>query len=255
MFPQFGDDMIGGFLNAHEALAQKRRNMVPYHIGRLSQDGFLPMNAVSSQVPATRATPADQATQAFDNPPPPPPPQAAEPMFEDIESGGELAQSNAQRSIGNTFMQGAGSAAADVGAGVVHGLTYGVAAGSAAVAKGVFRGLAHFATGTNPLSVDDYDDDEELIPDEPLRVLPRAKAQSRSSGSQESMSPYPYPFDVAPYNGTGAYAISINDEVEAPAAAAAAAIPRNRLAQRDTQLARDTMAGLGPNVGRGQRRR
>ena len=41
-FPQFGDDVIGGYLNAHAALAEKRRNMVPFHIGRLQQDGLVP---------------------------------------------------------------------------------------------------------------------------------------------------------------------------------------------------------------------
>ena len=35
--------MIGGYLNAHAALAGKRRNMVPFHIGRLAQDGLLPL--------------------------------------------------------------------------------------------------------------------------------------------------------------------------------------------------------------------
>ena len=56
-FPQFGDDAIGGYLNAHAALAEKRRNMVPYHIGRLAQDGFVPLNALPSQVPASPHNP------------------------------------------------------------------------------------------------------------------------------------------------------------------------------------------------------
>ena len=65
-FPQFGDDMISGFLNAHDALAQKRRNMVPFHIGRLAEDGFLPMNHVGSHVPASSpANQEDDATEAF----------------------------------------------------------------------------------------------------------------------------------------------------------------------------------------------
>ena len=63
-FPQFGDDMIGGFLNAHDALAQKRRNMVPFHIGRLAEDGFLPMH-VRSHASAPSANPENQATEAL----------------------------------------------------------------------------------------------------------------------------------------------------------------------------------------------
>ena len=63
-FPQFGDDVVGGFLNAHDALAQKRRNMVPFHIGRLAEDGFLPMH-VRSHALAPSANPEDQATEAL----------------------------------------------------------------------------------------------------------------------------------------------------------------------------------------------
>ena len=59
-FPQFGDDMVGGYLNAHAALAAKRRNLVPYHIGRLAEDGFVPLNPLPSQVPASPANPEDR---------------------------------------------------------------------------------------------------------------------------------------------------------------------------------------------------
>ena len=108
-FPQFGDDAIGGYLNAHAALAEKRRNMVPYHIGRLAQDGFVPLNALPSQVPASPHNPEDQATQAFDHPSPP----AAEPIFEDPQSDNELVELHRPHppasSLGNTFMNGANS--------------------------------------------------------------------------------------------------------------------------------------------------
>ena len=56
-FPQFGDDVIGGYLNAHAALAEKRRNMVPFHIGRLQQDGLVPLNHMETQTPAPRPDP------------------------------------------------------------------------------------------------------------------------------------------------------------------------------------------------------
>jgi hypothetical protein len=253
-FPQFGDDVIGGYLNAHAALAEKRRNMMPFHIGRLAQDGFLPLNHLPSQVPAAPANPEDQATRAFDRPPPP----AAEPVFEDPQSDNE-AQVHAPPSggLGSTFMQGANSTLANMGAGVVHGITYVAGVGTAAAAKGIVRGLGHLATGVNPASVAS-DDEEEMIPDKPARAYPKAKAQSRSSGSRESPSPYPYPaqpFDVGPYNGTGAHAITISSDEEAPGPAAAAARPRNPVRRSDVELARQTLGGLGQNFGRGHRNR
>jgi len=117
-FPQFGDDAIGGYLNAHAALAEKRRNMVPYHIGRLAQDGSVPLNALPSQVPASPHNPEDQATQAFDHPPPPPPP-APELVFEDAKSDDELAELHRPHppasTLGNTFMNGANSTLANRG--------------------------------------------------------------------------------------------------------------------------------------------
>ena len=102
------------------------------------------------------------------------------------------------------------------------------------------------------------DDEEELVPDKPVKAHPKAKAQSRSSGSHESHSPYPFPakpFDVGPYNGTGAHAISISDEEEeAPGPAAAARRPRNSVRKSDVELARQTLGGMGTNVGREHRR-
>ena len=262
-FPQFGDDMIGGYLDAHAALAEKRRNMMPYHIGRLAEDGFLPMNHIGSHVPATRHNPQDQATQAYDHPsPPPPPPSDAEPVFEDAEDGNELVEYHAPHppanSLSNTFMNGANSTLADVSSGVAHGLTYLTAAATVGAVKGVLRGLSRYATGENQNSFQS-DDEEELVPDKKdvkIHIYPKAKAQFRSSGSHESPSQYPWParfVDAAPYNGTGRYAIPIEDEVrEAPGRAAAGGRPIRR---SDVKLANETLAGMGPNVGRGHRRR
>ncbi len=267
-FPQFGDDMIGGYLDAHAALAAKRRNMMPFHIGQLAEDGFLPLNHIGTRVPATHHNPEDQATQAYDHPsPPPPPPSDAEPVFEDAEGGNELVEYHSPQppasSLSNTFMNGASSTLADVSSGVAHGLTYLTAAATVGAAKGVFRGLSHFATGENPNSFPS-DDEEELVPDKKdvkVHIYPKAKAQSRSRGSQESPYPYPFsssrtPIDVAPYNGTGAYAITISDEEEeAPGPAAAARRPRNSIRRSDVELARQALGGMGPDAGRGRRRR
>jgi len=258
-FPQFGDDAIGGYLNAHAALAEKRRNMVPYHIGRLAQDGFVPLNALPSQVPESPANPEDQATQAFDRPPPP----APEPVFEDAKSDNELAELHRPHppasTLGNTFMNGANSTLANMGAGVVHGITYVAGVGTAAAAKGLVRGLGHLATGVNPLSVAS-DDEEELVPDKPVRAYPKAKAQSRSSGSHEKPSPHPWPapfVDPARYNGTGPHEIYIgSSEEEAPGPAAAARRPRNPVSKSAAKLANETLGGLGQNnYGRGRRNR
>ena len=81
-------------------------------------------------------------------------------------------------------MNGANSTLANMGAGVVHGITYVAGKGTAAAAKGLVRGLGHLATGVNPLVASD--DEEELVPDKPVRAYPKAKAQSRSSGSHEN---------------------------------------------------------------------
>ena len=69
-FPQFGDDVIGGYLNAHAALAEKRRNMVPFHIGRLQEDGLVPMN-METHTPTPRRDPEGELID--DRPPAPPP--------------------------------------------------------------------------------------------------------------------------------------------------------------------------------------
>ena len=92
-----------------------------------------------------------------------------------------------------------------------------------------------------------------------IHIYPKAKAQSRSSGSHERPTQYAWParfVDAAPYNGTGAYAIPIEDEEEeAPRRRAVTGRPRNSIRQSDVNRANETLAGMGPNVGRGHRRR
>ena len=225
----------------------------------------MPLNALPSQVPASPHNPEDQATQAFDHPPPPPPPPAAEPVFEDAKSDDELAELHRPHppasTLGNTFMNGANSTLANMGAGVVHGITYVAGVGTAAAAKGLVRGLGHLATGVNPLSVAS-DDEEELVPDKPVRAYPKAKAQSRSSGSHDKPSPHPWPapfVDPAPHNGTGPHEIYIGsseEEAPGPAAAARRRRPRNSVRKSDLELANETLGGLGQNsYGRGRRNR
>ena len=131
------------------------------------------------------------------------------------------------------------------------------ATGATAVVKGVANGLSHFATGVNPLSVPYNDEDEIDQSPEPLKPLPKAKAQASSfwggsSGSQEKPKPHAFParpfMDVRPYNG-GVFDVS--SEEEAPGPAAAARRPRNRggLANRDLRFARETV-DADPHLGR-----
>ena len=91
---------------------------------------------------------------------------------------GEIPVANSNgilSAISNGASNGANSFAADLGAGVIHSLAYGAAVGTTAVVKGGFRALQHLATGTNPLSIPDAEEEEERSP-EPLRVHPTAKA-------------------------------------------------------------------------------
>ena len=142
---------------------------------------------------------------------------------------------------------GANSLAASLGAGAVHAVTYIGAAGATAVVKSIANGLFHYATGVNPLSVPDDDEEEPDQSAEPLRPFPKAKAKSKPS-------PHPFPaparpfVDIRPYNG-GVFDVS--SEEEAPGPAAAARRPRNRggLANRDLKFARETLAA-DPTLGR-----
>ena len=129
------------------------------------------------------------------------------------------------------------------------------AAGATAVAKGFVNGLSHFATGVNPLAVADNDDEEIDQSPEPLKPLPKAKAQASSywggsSGSQEKSKPYPFPaqpfVDVRPFNG-GVFDVSSEEEARPAAAAAAAPLrpPSRLVSKKDTQHAKDTIAAMG----------
>ena len=252
-FPQFGDDVVGGYLNAHAALAEKRRNMVPFHIGRLAQDGFLPLNHLPSQVPASPANPEDQATQAFDGfdrPTPSAPPghgtQEHGPISPqpeqhyigdaaDADDGGDLDVPQASRS--GRLLSGvarlAGNGALSLGGLLVKG-----------VARGAMTAV-DLAAGVNHMVVPP--EDRPHIEDEPVQgswFYPGPKKPQRKF------------VDASPYNGTGDHAIPISsDEEEAPGPAAAARRPRNSVRKSDVELARQTLGGLGPNFGRGHRNR
>ena len=225
-----------------------------------------------------RRDPEDDAVDGFDRPspsaPPPPPetrrlqaPQTHSPEHFDIgydtaEDVEMPANSNGIISaISNGASGGANSLVADLGAGAVHALAYGAAAGTAAVVKGSFRAIKHLATGTNPLSVADDEEEEERAA-EPMSAHPKAKAQAKSSwfggssGSQDKPSPPPYPAQwsheaVSAYNGV--HEVNSSGE-EAPGPAAAARRPRNRggLANRDLRFARETLAA-DPTLGRRRR--
>ena len=248
-FPQLGDDTIGGYLNAHAALAEKRRNMVPYHIGRLAQDGFVPLNALPSQVPESPANPEDQATQAFDRPPPPahgtqepgPISPAPEQHYIGDAGGADGEESDVpQASRSGRFLSGvarfAGNGALSLGGLLVKG-----------VARGAMNAV-DLAAGVNHAVVPP--EDRPHIEEEPVQ------------GSWFYPGPKkPRKFvDVAPYNGTGDHAIPISsdEEEEAPGPAAAARRPRNSVRKGDLELARQSLGGLGlndlNNYGRGRRR-
>ena len=252
-FPQLGDDTIGGYLNAHAALAEKRRNMMPYHIGRLAQDGFLPLNALPSQVPASPHNPEDQATQAFDGFDRPPP---SAPPAHGTQEPGPISPAPEQHYIGDAG--GADGEESDVPQASRSGrFLSGVArlAGNGALSlggllvKGVARGAmtaVDLAAGANHAIVPP--EDRPHIEEEPVQgswFYPGPKKPQRKF------------VDVAPYNGTGDHAIPISsdEEEEAPGPAAAARRPRNSVRKSDLERANETLAVMGPNVGRGHRRR
>ena len=254
---QFGDDILGSATDEMRAMLERKNQWKrQFHIGRLQEQGMTP------HVPraASHQDPFEDAIESYDSPPAPPPQE--ERRLQELES--PEAPAHSSHSLLSTISNGANSTAANMGAGIVHGVTYGVAAASTAVAKGLANGLVHYATGVNPLSVPD--DEEELVPDrseEPLRPFPKAKAQPQSSGShfpwpfsknqpEEAAKPKPF-VDAASYNGTGEHAFYIgSSEDEAPGPAAAARRPRNRLAQRDVRLAQETLTAY-PDLGRRRR--
>ena len=288
-FPQFGDDMIGGSLNAHDALAQKRRNMVPFHIGRLQEDGLVPMN-MEAQTPMPRRDPEGELID--DRPPAPPPlpprgrgrlrrrePERAGPTIrygEPVElsepvpgaeqhyigSDGEGAMGAHSPSMTSAIASGLGSAALSIGAGVGRLAWRGVKAGTSAAFD--------LATAGNRAMVPEADRPQAPWYERPASPSPSDSPQAPRGGhwfypesanppprESRSANPPPHFVDASSWNGTGAHAITISDdeEDEPPGAAAAARRPRRPVRRSDEQLARDTLAGLGPNVGRGMRRR
>ena len=224
-------------------------------------------------LPPAHRDPEDDVMDGFDLPepsapplpPPPSPPPQGRRMMEhrqpqperfdigyDTAGDGEIpapSSNGIASAISRGASNGANSLAASLGAGAVHAVTYIGAAGATAVVKGIANGLSHYATGVNPLSVPDDDEEEPDQSAEPLRPFPKAKAQAKSKPS-----PHPFPaparpfVDIRPYNG-GVFDVS--SEEEAPGAAAAARRPRNRggLANRDLRFARETLAA-DPNLGR-----
>ena len=220
-----------------------------------------------------RRDPEDDAVDGFDRPPPPPPshpqtrrlqePQThSQPEHFDIgydtAEEAEMPPSSSNgiiSAISNGASNGANSLAADLGAGAVHALAYGAAAGTAAVVKGSFRAIKHLATGTDPLSVPDTEEEEERSP-EPMSAHPKAKAQPKSSwwggssGSQQKpSSPHPYPAPWSPeavsaYNGVHEVNSS-GEEAPAPGSVHPGPAPKrrgNRLAQRDVRHSQETLS-------------
>ena len=269
-YPQFGDDALHKSLEeARRALAERRSRLEHFHLSRLEAHHLMPYNRTTpSQVPRAR-DPEEEGVQSFDHPPPPPGRQPerrqqSEPagppaVYMDAESDEEpqLAPlAPPPRSIGGSFMNGANSTASSIGAAVVHGGTYAVGATVGAVLKGGINGLAHLATGVNPLTTRDEEEEESAgAVMEPLQAYPKpkpkAKAQPASSSSGSGLgrsSPEFRPFvDVGPYQGG---TVDVSDDEPAPRNAPARPGFR-QIARRDVELARQT---LDPNLGRGKRR-
>jgi len=69
---QFGDDQLGHSVSAaeeaREKLMLKRQGMMQFHVGRLQRAGFIPVQPLPSQTPATHPDPEIQAVEAFDRP-------------------------------------------------------------------------------------------------------------------------------------------------------------------------------------------
>jgi len=223
--------------NIRSVLQRKNAWKQEFHIGRLQEQGMMPMHPLPSQVPASHPDPEADAVQAYDRPE----------HYEDA-IGGEEQHAPAQ----GGFMQGTRSNLAEAGAALFHGSTYLAGAAAGAVAKGVIRGVAHLATGVNPLTVPDAEEEESHQSPEPLQPFAKAKAKPAqyggSSGSRDKPHAWPArPFvDPAPYNATGAHAIFIGTDSEEEAPPAPAAPPRrSRLAKRDVRLAEQTLAAYG----------
>ena len=275
-FPQFGDDVIGGFLNAHDALAQKRRNMVPFHIGRLQEDGLVPMN-MEAQTPRPRRDPEGELID--DRPPAPPPlpprgrgrlrrrePEREGPMirYGPSEIISEPVPGADQHYIGSETEGAMGGLTSAIASGLGNAaLSIGVGAGRLAW-RGLKAGTSaaiDLAIAGNHGVIPKEDRPQEPWYERPSPPSPSGSPQAPRGGHWfypgRSANPPPHFVDASSWNGTGAHAITISDdeEDEPPGAAAAARRPRRPVRRSDEQLARDTLAGLGPNVGRGMRRR
>ena len=274
-FPQFGDDVIGGYLNAHAALAEKRRNMVPFHIGRLQQDGLVPLNHMETQTPAPRPDPEGELIDGGPPAPPPLPPRGRRRMQEPererptirygepvtisepvpgpqqhyIGSDGEGAMGAPTPGLPSAIASGLGNAALSIGVGAGRLAWRGMKAGTSAA----FR----LATAANHAAIP-----EEDRPQEPWYGNPESPSPSGSPQAPRGhwfppgpANPPRHFVDAAPYNGTGLHSITISDEEDEPGPAAAAARPRNPVRRSDVELARQTLGGLGQNFGRGHRNR
>lgn len=260
---QFGDDIVNGAVDdVRAALERKQTWKREHHLGRLQDDGMVPLSHRFS----SHRDPEEQATDAYDRPsPPPPPPPRQERRLEETDAGYETADEGVvaqpSSSILTSLSSGANSTLADMGAGLVHGATYLTGAAVSGIARGLARGVAHLATGGNPVETGGHEADTE--PEEVPRIAPKPKARAAASSSRSPQHPYPAPYrhvDPAPYNGTGAHAFYIGSSDDEPPAAAAAAVNGpargRRIAQRDVRLAEETLRQLPENdYGRGRRRR
>ena len=249
-YPQFGDDGLDNAVDvARKHLEEKRKRFEHFHLQRLDMHHLMPYN-----LPSQVQQPSDQPEQHLPPPPVPPAPPHEHPPGREREperaEEGERPIDTVAPHIGNTFANGATSSLSNAGAALVHGGTYIAGAAVGALGKGLFRGIAHLATGANPSDVPE-DNERELEP-EPLRAYPRpkAKASSSSSGSgSASASASARPFvDVTPYNGE---VFDISDDDPPPAAASHRGPGFRQIAKKDVELARQT---YDPNLGRGRRR-
>lgn len=252
------------------ALERKKAWKIEYHSRRLHEEGMMPLGRRFE----THEDPEEQATDVYDRPPQPPPapPPEHNPgrerqrRHEEPEGGYDTAEEGVapqpSHSILTSLQNGANSTLANMGAGLVHGGVWAAGAAASAVGRGVFRGVSHLATGSNPLEVEAGGGEEAgSEADAPMRPYPKAKAKahpgkSMSSGSRETPMPWPArPWvDPSSYNGTGAHAFYIGDSEDdrspaRPAAAAAAPQrPRGRqIAQRDVRHAQEILASMPEN--------
>ena len=256
--------------------------MAHFHIGRLQQDGFMPLHPPEQFFDAI--DPEDQAREAFDHwhaPHPYAGPNAPRSTQTDayVEAGtgddrpddGGGGGGTRRPGIITPFARGVGggfnSTAADMGSVVIErslqGAGWLAGAGIGALAKGTLNGAKRIVGIHN----DHPDTEPEESAPEPMEPVwkprPKAKAEPTSpwyhgSGASSSSSPpqrgMPWgvdalapavPVEVPTFDLTAA-----DTEDEAPHGPAAAAARRQpgfrQIAQRDVRAAQDTLAALGP---------